>query len=1429
VSDTFRAGIVRVQGTNIGAGFILSPFADTFLIITCTHVLGRPLPSTVTVTFSPSQETREVPVDPTLCNEHLDVALLRLEGSLPEKARHLPLGSSEGLHRHPIRTFGFPLPDDYVEGRWGHGTIDGSLPFSNGYQFLQISSDQITQGFSGSAVWDEDKQMVVGMVIAFQRPDEWGKGGNDVYAIPTETLHELFPDIKLKDRCPYQGLHPFREQDAAYFFGREQCIEELLFRLKEDKRLLAILGPIGSGKTSVVQAGLIPQLHQNGLLRSERWAIRTLPTTQDPFDPFSLQAHFGTTGPLIERIRYWRKEHPDQEHLILIFDHFEHIFASTFDGIRQSFLDEVVKLIENNLATIILIMRDTYYSILAEHTVLIKLVERHLCNIPDITDKNILSIIQGPAAIEGIHFEEGLASVITQDVTGTKAEPIEARHQRHSAILPSLSFCLQELWERRVDNTLTFLGYQSLGGVFGALPTFADRTYYALTESQQRLARRILTDLVSLGDDHTGRLDRRVRKPLSELCRQESETADAHEIVEAFAKGGLLESSFDDAHQEAFIQIIHEMLLWEWSLLRNWLHEDRQFVSWHHETQRRAQQWSANHSILDCRDQNLLLGRQDLAVANTWLEERAADIHPEVRAFIRASNLFFEYEEQRRRRFEEARQQQHIAQAKQLAAQAQLVERQEPPHIQRSLLLAVEALRRYPCLEADQAVRRGLDLLPVPLFRLTCPSPPHLITFGVDNSTLAIADHTHVLWTHTVSQLCRFKRWLLPEATSIALSDDGYYLLAAGKDSCAWLIDTVQERPLLLFPHTQQVRAVALTHLRPYLAATASDDTTVGIWDIPDASQFAPSRQEGVAEAHRRHVLRHGGAIRALAFSPDNRYVATVCADQKARIWDVTSGALLHVLDHQRPINIVTFSPDGTLVAFADDDHLALIWQWEQKRRGTWGKKKTPSIYRLSHQGVIHALAFSPDGKNLLTASDDATARIWALTSGNESQEIQRFEHQGPIKAACFHPEGLLIATASEDHTARIWDIRSGQATHYLPHKGPVTDVAFHPRKPYVVTSSSDGDLIIWETERSSLVTCFELEGHVKDLFIGTMYGKYHLRVALEVQNRLQINDLIEGNHVPATVFQSECSPGLAFTPDGHRLVLYDATAIVFSSDGRFIATAHENEEVKVCDTRHEHPSVSLPQMGPVHALMFSANGRYLAIASRDGSARIWEWRCNTKEAVVQLPHPSGVNAVTFTPDSSSVVTICEDNRVRIWKWKESNQRQIVDLRHQGHVHQALISPTDHYLLTVSQEYGAKIWDIATGLLISYKKHQDTIRAATFSADSAYVATASSDGTAAIWETETDRQLACLKHQGCVHACAFSPDGKYLATVSNDHRVCVWLWRPEDLILEANRHLTRNLSEEEWQLYIGNEPYRKTCLYLGWRESSLNDFSFAED
>ena len=185
-------------------------------------------------------------------------------------------------------------------------------------------------------------------------------------------------------------------------------------------------------------------------------------------------------------------------------------------------------------------------------------------------------------------------------------------------------------------------------------------------------------------------------------------------------------------------------------------------------------------------------------------------------------------------------------------------------------------------------------------------------------------------------------------------------------------------------------------------------------------------------------------------------------------------------------------------------------------------------------------------------------------------------------------------------------------------------------------------------------------------------------------------------------------------------------------------------------------------------------------------------------------------------------------NRVLIWQWGTKTKEPNIILRHEDYVHTISLCPDKRYLLTTSDDKRARVWDITTGSLVQYLSHKDEVVAAAFDNEGKYIATASSDHTVGIWDAQTGEQLARLVHDNRVYAVVFSKDGRYLATACDDFLVRVWLWKREDLEAEAKLRLTGNLTHEEWQEYIGNEPYRETFIDLGWRKLPRKDISDEE-
>ena len=284
----FLAGIVRiVSNKQIGTGFVVS---DDGLIVTCAHVLGTAMPQKATIVFQANGQEREATVIAHWWHaiEAEDVAFLQVDGPLPEGVQALPLGSSEGTNGHTICTFGYPAAGE-VEGVQGAGqTLGLRAKTKAGQPLLQLHSSEITAGFSGAPVWDELRHRVIGMVVIVAEPDALGKLGETAFATPTETLPALCSALQMSEMCPYRNLQPFTEHDVAFFFGRERVIDQLVSSLHKERRFLAVFGPSGSGKSSVVRAGLLPRLQEGEVPGSDCWQVIVTRPTDLPLSPCSI-------------------------------------------------------------------------------------------------------------------------------------------------------------------------------------------------------------------------------------------------------------------------------------------------------------------------------------------------------------------------------------------------------------------------------------------------------------------------------------------------------------------------------------------------------------------------------------------------------------------------------------------------------------------------------------------------------------------------------------------------------------------------------------------------------------------------------------------------------------------------------------------------------------------------------------------------------------------------------------------------------------------------------------------------------------------------------------------------------------------------------------------------------------------------------------
>ncbi len=612
--ESFEASLVRIytaDGHVVGAGFLVGERH----ILTCAHVIVQAL---------------------GLADDTLDSTSSTVSLDFPHVAPHTMLTAevihfapAEQVWEHTYRAFGFPAEQD--DGVWSHGLLLGR----QGTDWIQLEDDKIPGfgvivGFSGAPVWDKQLKGVVGMIVASIQPAT----AKVAFAIPTDVLIAAWPQLAslmrpLVPRNPYKGLNAFTEHDTRDFFGRETLIEKLATAVEtvlaqEQKggppeRLLAVLGPSGSGKSSVVMAGLLPCLKANGVLNSEEWMYidRVFPGAH-PLEVLavSLAKQLSARGAVSIhdelKLASVRTMHllaselvaSSQQRTVLIVDQFEEAFTLTTDEAeRQRFFELLTTAVTEPRGPlfVILTLRADFYDRPMHYPELYRLIDAHHVSVLPLERDELRSVIEQPANLTEVQltFEKGLA------------EELLFATQGQSGALPLLEFTLDQLVQRRNGHQLTLQAYQQMGGVKGALSQHAEETYQGLPSNEHRqMARDVFLRLVEPGTTEQDVARRRA-------ARSEFERADPvqrqrlQDTLEAFISARLLTTN--RSGDKITIEVSHEALIREWPRLTEWLREARDDIYLQQTISKDADEWERRNKPRD----RLYRGSQ-LKEAQAW-------------------------------------------------------------------------------------------------------------------------------------------------------------------------------------------------------------------------------------------------------------------------------------------------------------------------------------------------------------------------------------------------------------------------------------------------------------------------------------------------------------------------------------------------------------------------------------------------------------------------------------------------------------------------------------------------------------------------------------------------------------------------------------------------------------------------------------------
>ena len=1393
-------GMVRILGpgaTSAGAGFVVGR-NDGGTIVTCAHVVDAVVDETDTVSIvfvgSTDRSPRTARVDRAAYRATTaeDVAFLSLLERLPNDVSPLPLTTSFGAGGRTFRTFGFSSAKS-VEGLAGEVRVIGETTES-GFRVLQVRSNEVSSGFSGAPVWDEAGH-IVGVVVSTiaAGADAAGKQVETSFLIPVETLLDIKPELRPSGVCPYRGLDVFEDEHEQWYFGREDAANELV-KLIAAGNFVAVIGVSGSGKSSLVRAGLKQALDRTPVPGvAERRRLKLKPSRAPlldlaaAVDDKALLDEFTELddAALIERLR------AAAGHAIVIVDQFERLYTECDDAeARVRFIDALVALADCGVKVMITLRAD-FYGYALEHTRLAEKIRAGQLTLLPMTEDELVRAIEQPARALNRVFEDGLVDRLVADVAGRAGD------------LPLLEFALTELWERDAEQgILTKASYQAIGyrhpdgrtfaGVQGAIARRAEELWNGLGPEGQTAARSVIVALIAAAGQ-AGDADASVGEATRRALQSELDP-DARTVIDTLVNARLLTTG-RDARNQPTVGVAHDALIRAWPLAQSWAKEYRPFIRWR--VEKLLPYWQ---NWLDHGERAaFLLPGPAVEEARDWLAKYPDEIGSAAR-YIEASEKALAARVKRLRvaaltllaiaigavtasvfavlQTREANQQKQIANVQkristaQALASAALANLGEDPA--RSVAQARSSVLTAETPEGVQALRRSLTESRLLWVTRT----------GTASATAAVSGDGRFLLTGNAEKNSDVRLWRLPEGHAIGrLSPHNAGTIAAefarrapivatvGRDGFVRVFDLDTRRLLMRVPAERgQTRspveleedALPITALSPdgrLLAAMSSDTTRTRVWSIP----------------RRKRVLEIEGTADSAAppdFSDDGRRLLVAAPNGGVRVLDTSTLTLLREIAPSRrdeTISSAAISSDGTLIATSEGElrsvrsgkllatlpgpgavesdatpvfgkrgHSLLVTDGQTAL--IWVPRDRTTVTLAGHESFINSIELASDDLHALTGGDDGTARVWDTSEGTATVILRG--HRGSVLNAMFAEHGGQVVTTGADGTVRLWDV-SRRVARFEGSEDGMSAVAFSPNGRVLAAADADGSARLWDVRSRTLLH------------------------RLNAATALSPIGPLPGGEEP---FMAD----LAYTPGGRHLV-----------------TVGDEGSLIVWDVKTEAPRV-LVHHGPSFASVSVARRQPLAVtADEEGAVRLW----NLASGAMRVLQPRGsfsTAGVAFDSVAGRIAMFDRNRGVVIYDLM--SRRSFSLARGDWSAEAFSFSPDGRRLAVTTDDYVHLVFDLRSHRVIA--RLYDTILPTnvSFSSDGRFLATTSWEA-ARIWDVATWKQLMRLP-AGEPEAAAFSPESRRLAVVGAEGgevtvHACPFCGSVQDLLESARQRVAR--------------------------------------
>jgi WD40 repeat protein/DNA-binding SARP family transcriptional activator len=1176
---------------------------------------------------------------------------------------------------------------------------------------------------------------------------------------------------------PYKGLRAFTEADALDFFGREAMTSRLLSRLREGGpcgRFLAVVGPSGSGKSSVLRAGLIPAVRAGALPGSEGWYVALMTPTDDPFRELATalgHVAVGLTDAAGEQLEDgpagWsqavRAVLPDHEgELLLVIDQFEELFTLVEDEERRRrFVATVVGAAtgpEQRVRVVIALRADLYDRPL-RYPALAELIRARTEVVIPLSPEELDRAVRLPAERVGVTVEPALIADVVRDVAD------------RPGVLPLLQYALTEQFDRAGGDGLTAATYADIGGVAGALARRAEEVHAGLSAAAQLATRQLFLRLVSLGGEGVDATRRRV--PRSELESLAVDPGPMTSAIEAFGDARLLSFDRHPGTREATVELAHESLLRVWDRLRSWTDAARDDLRAERRVAAATRDWLAAD-----REPSFLLTGVRLEQVEAWRARSALATTPEEREYLDAS-----------------------------VAERDRARAEEDERLARERRFERSSYRRLRALVAVLLVAA-----------LTAGG---LTVFGFTQRDRARIEAARAEYEITIAQA----RELAATAVVNLEADPERSMLLALE-----AIDRTRTVDGTVLPEAEEALHGAVGASRivlrvPGVGGTLSwnPDGDVFVTEGPEDRGIIDIRDATTGASLRRWV-GHEVDINDVAFSPDGTVLATGGDDGAVRTWDPTTGEMMLEVLGDGAAWHPSWHPDGSVVA--------VVWT-EEKRVALVDSATGEPIRDIDGLGDPWATSFSADGR-LLGVSDWQTGvRVFDTATGDE---VATLDGHTEVHEVVWSPDGRWIATGSADTTVRIWDARTYEPRFTLHgHTDGINGVAWSPDSRRLLSGSSDGSASVWDvsstgTREAVTFSTADLQG-----ILGVAFSPDGSRAMVsELQGgAVLVFDLgLGGDGEVATFPAAEDADNVgAFAGEGDLLVATAAepgTAVVWdvpSGESQHVLGPHDDTVTAVAvastsdlvttaggttvitSTRDGEVRSTLTTDTLVDDVALSPDGSTLAIAAEDTPVRLVDRRGDEVATVPWEGHAA--HRVTFSPDGRflgavrSPTSRADPDTPTVRIWDASGDAVVATLPAQAE--DLAFDPTGRTVATAATSGVIELWDVATGrLLDTLAGHRGAAVSLAFSPDGSRLVSGGSDATVRLWDLEAGvrRDVTLRGHGSPVTSVAFDPSGRRVASAEAAGAVRVWAVDLDDLIDVARAELTRSLTDEECRQFL---------------------------